>query len=52
VKDNGGNLVDRAVDAVGYQAVDNGGAKEQPNVRHIPVGLHVYTCSQPIFFDY
>lgn len=25
-------MVDRAVDAVGYQAVDQGGAKEQPNI--------------------
>ncbi|KAG8630959.1 hypothetical protein KVT40_000099 [Elsinoe batatas] len=29
---NGGEMVDRAVDAVGYQAVDKGGKKEQPNV--------------------
>jgi threonine dehydrogenase-like Zn-dependent dehydrogenase len=31
IKDNGG-MVDRAVDAVGYQAVDNGGKSEKPNV--------------------
>lgn len=31
IKQNGG-MVDRAVDAVGYQAVDKGGKKEQPNV--------------------
>jgi threonine dehydrogenase-like Zn-dependent dehydrogenase len=31
VKQNDG-LVDRAVDAVGYQAVDKGGKKEQPNI--------------------
>ncbi len=31
IKHNGG-MVDRAVDAVGYQAVDKGGKKEQPNV--------------------
>ena len=29
-KKNG--MVDRAVDAVGYQAVDKGGNKEQPNI--------------------
>ena len=27
-----GGMVDRAVDAVGYQAVDKGGKKEQPNI--------------------
>lgn len=27
-----GDMVDRAVDAVGYQAVDKGGKKEQPNI--------------------
>jgi len=32
IKANGGEMVDRAVDAVGYQAVDKGGKKEQPNV--------------------
>jgi threonine dehydrogenase-like Zn-dependent dehydrogenase len=32
IKHNDGNMVDRAVDAVGYQAVDKGGKKEQPNV--------------------
>lgn len=31
IKSNGG-MVDRAVDAVGYQAVDKGGSKEQPNI--------------------
>ncbi|KAI9725709.1 MAG: hypothetical protein M1828_002592 [Chrysothrix sp. TS-e1954] len=31
IKLNGG-MVDRAVDAVGYQAVDKGGATEQPNI--------------------
>lgn len=31
IKDNDG-MVDRAVDAVGYQAVDDGGEKEKPNV--------------------
>ncbi|WPG97774.1 Hypothetical protein R9X50_00055500 [Acrodontium crateriforme] len=31
IKLNGG-MVDRAVDAVGYQAVDKGGSKEQPNI--------------------
>lgn len=31
IKLNGG-MVDRAVDAVGYQAVDKGGKKEAPNV--------------------
>lgn len=31
IKHNGG-MVDRAVDAVGYQAVDKEGSKEQPNV--------------------
>lgn len=31
IKDNGG-MVDRAVDAVGYQAVDKSGSKEQPNI--------------------
>ncbi|KAH9827269.1 Alcohol dehydrogenase GroES-like domain [Teratosphaeria destructans] len=31
IKDNG-DMVDRAVDAVGYQAVDKGGKKEQPNI--------------------
>ncbi|KAK3673096.1 hypothetical protein LTR78_006936 [Recurvomyces mirabilis] len=31
IKHNGG-MVDRAVDAVGYQAVDKGGKKEVPNV--------------------
>ncbi|KAI4754883.1 GroES-like protein [Aureobasidium sp. EXF-12344] len=29
---NGGEMVDRAVDAVGYQAVDKSGNKEQPNI--------------------
>jgi len=32
IKANGGDMVDRAVDAVGYQAVDKGGKKEQPNI--------------------
>lgn len=32
IKANGGEMVDRAVDAVGYQAVDKGGNKEQPNI--------------------
>jgi threonine dehydrogenase-like Zn-dependent dehydrogenase len=31
IEKNGG-MVDRAVDAVGYQAVDTGGKKEQPNI--------------------
>lgn len=31
IKANGG-MVDRAVDAVGYQAVDSSGSKEKPNV--------------------
>lgn len=31
VEANGG-MVDRAVDAVGYQAVDQGGEKEKPNI--------------------
>lgn len=31
IEDNGG-MVDRAVDAVGYQAVDKGGKNEKPNV--------------------
>lgn len=31
IEQNGG-MVDRAVDAVGYQAVDKGGQKEKPNV--------------------
>jgi threonine dehydrogenase-like Zn-dependent dehydrogenase len=31
IKLNGG-MVDRAVDAVGYQANDNSGSKEQPNI--------------------
>lgn len=31
IEANGG-MVDRAVDAVGYQAVDKSGAKEQPNI--------------------
>lgn len=31
IEANGG-MVDRAVDAVGYQAVDKGGSKEQPNI--------------------
>lgn len=31
IKKNGG-MVDRAVDAVGYQAVDKDGSKEQPNI--------------------
>ena len=31
IEKNGG-MVDRAVDAVGYQAVDKGGSKEQPNI--------------------
>lgn len=30
--DQNGGMVDRAVDAVGYQAVDKSGSKEQPNV--------------------
>lgn len=32
IKLNGGEMVDRAVDAVGYQAVDKSGNKEQPNI--------------------
>ncbi|GAM84243.1 hypothetical protein ANO11243_022370 [Dothideomycetidae sp. 11243] len=32
IKLNGGEMVDRAVDAVGYQAVDVSGKKEQPNI--------------------
>jgi len=32
IKANGGEMVDRAVDAVGYQAVDKSGNKEQPNI--------------------
>ncbi|OJD32074.1 alcohol dehydrogenase [Diplodia corticola] len=32
VRANGGEMVDRAVDAVGYQAVDASGSKERPNV--------------------
>lgn len=31
IEKNGG-MVDRAVDAVGYQAVDKSGGKEQPNI--------------------
>ena len=31
IKHNGG-MVDRAVDAVGYQAVDSSGSNEQPNI--------------------
>jgi threonine dehydrogenase-like Zn-dependent dehydrogenase len=31
IKHNGG-MVDRAVDAVGYQAVDKSGSKEKPNI--------------------
>ncbi|GJN76891.1 hypothetical protein PLIIFM63780_000379 [Purpureocillium lilacinum] len=31
IEKNGG-MVDRSVDAVGYQAVDNGGSSEQPNI--------------------
>lgn len=31
IKQNGG-MVDRAVDCVGYQAVNQGGQKEQPNI--------------------
>jgi len=31
IKHNDG-MVDRAVDAVGYQAVDKGGSKEQPSI--------------------
>lgn len=31
IKKNDG-MVDRAVDAVGYQAVDKSGSKEQPNI--------------------
>lgn len=31
IEKNGG-MVDRAVDAVGYQAVDKSGSKEQPNI--------------------
>jgi threonine dehydrogenase-like Zn-dependent dehydrogenase len=30
--DKNGGMVDRAVDAVGYQAVDKSGSKEQPNI--------------------
>jgi len=32
IKSNGGEMVDRSVDAVGYQAVVKGGDKEQPNI--------------------
>lgn len=32
VIDHNGDMVDRAVDAVGYQAVNSSGSKEQPNV--------------------
>lgn len=32
LKANDGDMVDRSVDAVGYQAVDTGGKKEQPNI--------------------
>jgi threonine dehydrogenase-like Zn-dependent dehydrogenase len=32
IKLNGGEMVDRAVDAVGYQAVDKSGNQEQPNI--------------------
>lgn len=32
IKENLGELVDRAIDAVGYQAVDKSGSKEQPNI--------------------
>lgn len=32
LKANGGEMVDRSVDAVGYQAVVKGGQKEEPNI--------------------
>jgi len=32
IKANGGEMVDRSVDAVGYQAVDQSGSSERPNV--------------------
>lgn len=32
LKGNGGEMVDRSVDAVGYQAVVKGGQKEEPNI--------------------
>lgn len=32
IKANGGEMVDRSVDAVGYQAVDTSGSTEQPNI--------------------
>lgn len=32
IKANGGEMVDRSVDAVGYQAVDTSGSSEQPNI--------------------
>ena len=32
MKSNDGEMVDRSVDAVGYQAVVKGGSKEQPNI--------------------
>lgn len=32
IQANGGEMVDRSVDAVGYQAVDKGGSSEQPNI--------------------
>jgi len=32
LKANGGEMVDRSVDAVGYQAVIKGGQKEEPNI--------------------
>ncbi|KAH8175375.1 alcohol dehydrogenase groES-like domain-containing protein [Sarocladium implicatum] len=32
IKANGGEMVDRSVDAVGYQAVDQSGSSEKPNV--------------------
>lgn len=32
ILEKNGGMVDRAVDAVGYQAVDTGGKTEQPNI--------------------
>ena len=32
IKANGGEMVDRSVDAVGYQAVDQSGSSEKPNI--------------------
>jgi threonine dehydrogenase-like Zn-dependent dehydrogenase len=32
IKANDGEMVDRSVDAVGYQAVDTSGSSEQPNI--------------------